>query len=148
MTLITPSNIIYESRVVLKSHATANNIDGAWWPHSSQLESEIRDLIETVSERINPVVCVVFHENDWVHSLSRIQVDNHLIWLDGYRYWPSGVVKLRGINDKQGLTIMVIPPDTSAPAAATILAAASSVRDNSTVGELTELASVRQVAPK
>ncbi|MFW0791904.1 DUF5994 family protein [Gordonia sp. CPCC 205333] len=144
MTLTPPSNITYEPRVALKAHATTNDhIDGAWWPHSSQLESEIRDLIETVSERINPVVRVVFHENDWVHSLSRIQVDNHLIRLDGYRYWPSGVVKLRGTNDKQALTIMVIPPNTSTPAAATILAAASNRRDNSTVGELMELTSVR-----
>ncbi|MFW0791905.1 DUF5994 family protein [Gordonia sp. CPCC 205333] len=118
-------------------------VDGAWWPYSTNMESELLALLETVAERINPIVRVLFTDKDWPNRLSRIQIDNRLARLDSCYYWPSSVIKLRGIHDKDALAIMLIPPQTSASDATTILATASHARDTSTVNELRALADAR-----
>jgi len=129
-----------DDRIALKSHPALNDhVDGAWWPRSTDLSEELPALLRVLGSQMKPVVRVVFHIDDWVQPLSRMQFDDNLIRLDGYRYSPSGAIKLRGIADKDVLRLLVIPPDTSPAKAAMAIEAASQEGSTVTVSALLEL---------
>jgi hypothetical protein len=129
-----------DPRVALKSHPTPNDhVDGAWWPQSTDLGEQLPALLRVLQPQMKPVVRVAFHIGDWIQPLSRMRFDNNLVRLDGYRYSPSGTIKLRGSADKDLLRLLVIPPDTSPAKAAIAIEAASREGNTMTASALLEL---------
>lgn len=128
------------NRVALKDRPTpSDQVDGAWWPSSRDLAAEVDLLIPALGDRVIAVGRVVFHADDWNCPHGRMQHAGSVIRLDGYRFWPSHLVKIRAVQDTDALTLMVIPPDTAPETAATILEQCSADGSIVTVDDMTTL---------
>ncbi len=57
-----------------------------------------------LGDRVVAVGRVVFHTDDWHCPRGRMQHAGAVIRLDGYRFWPSHLVKIRAVQDTEALT--------------------------------------------
>ncbi|GAA1898709.1 DUF5994 family protein [Williamsia serinedens] len=135
-------------RVALKSRPTpSDQVDGAWWPSSRDLAAEVDLLLPALGDRVIAVGRVVFHADDWNCPHARMQHAGTVIRLDGYRFWPSHLVKIRAVKDTDAMTMMVIPPETAADIAADILEQCSADGSVVTVDDMTALLGPSRTEP-
>lgn len=117
------------------AHRSCGFVQGAWWPRTDQLFTELPRLLTELSQRLGPVNRVVYDENDWASASLRMEFRGHSILLDG-----SGTASpntLSVIGDGFGtLVLLVVPPHTDPTLAYTAVMAASSPGDVSTPDEL------------
>ncbi|WP_051026496.1 DUF5994 family protein [Nocardia higoensis] len=86
-------------------------VDGAWWPRTDNLTSELHDLVSAVTPQLGPIARVAF---DWnVFSADQRRIDRE----DGIEVTgpdidqSSDVIRLSGRQGAQ-LDLLVIPADT------------------------------------
>ena len=47
-------------------------VDGAWWPHSDDLTTELPDLLAVLSVRLGPIDRVLFKLTDWAKAPTKL----------------------------------------------------------------------------
>ena len=47
------------------AHRSCGFVQGAWWPRSTELASELQSLLAALSLRIGSIDSVLYHESDW-----------------------------------------------------------------------------------
>jgi Family of unknown function (DUF5994) len=100
-----------ENRLQLKPYrSVSEHIDGAWWPHSTDLIDELPGLVTSVSERLGRVVMVGYHRHAWHDTPPLAEIDGHTIELLGFTSDEPASVMLIG-EDGRHLTLHVIGPD-------------------------------------
>ncbi|MGV0606881.1 DUF5994 family protein [Mycolicibacterium sp. XJ1904] len=114
---------------------TSGYVDGAWWPHSEDLEQELPDLLSVLSVRLGPVSRVMYNIAEWAEAPRKTVVDGRVVRLDGYNRQPANTI---GVLDGSGsrITLMVVPAATEADFAHTIAMAAATPGNESTVSSL------------
>jgi hypothetical protein len=110
-------------------------VDGAWWPHSDDLAAELPDLLAVLSVRLGPVQRVNYHLGEWADVPRKTTAGGHVIRLDGYHNQPPHTL---GFSDGRGnnLVLLVVPADTEADLAHTVLMAAAATDDATSVEAL------------
>ncbi|WP_214369277.1 DUF5994 family protein [Pseudonocardia sp. H11422] len=122
-------------RLRLKPKApTTGHVDGAWWPHSRNLPIELPALLEVLSVRLGPIERVSYNVTAWGPTVRKIEVEGRIVRLGGYRSQQADTVDV--IGARQRLTLLVVPPQTTAAIAHQTLMAASHRGNIGTVGEL------------
>ncbi len=113
-------------RVQLKPDVPAEvDVDGAWWPRSLNLSLELPVLLASLSPRLGHAVLVSFDEQAWDDSPQHLRIDEQAVLLEGADSKTSDRVTVVGA-DGDRLILLVVPPDTAAPAAMQSLAKAAS----------------------
>ncbi|MET7769884.1 DUF5994 family protein [Nocardia sp. NPDC005366] len=124
----------FTPRLRLKPKAERNGyIDGAWWPRSEDLTTELPDLLAVLSVGLGPVWRVVYDPACWTQAPARMTVDGRAVRLDAYRFerWntmyvfgrDSGLIVLRVIpsatdeNTAHAALMATVVPDPTALAA-------------------------------
>ncbi len=123
-------------RLRLKRKApVVGSVDGAWWPHSDDLPAELEDLVAVLSVRLGTVSRVTYNLAEWDKPPRKIRVDAQTVRLDGYHRQPAHTV---GILDGRGgeIVLLVVPTQTGADNAHTIMMAAAAPDSVSTVDSL------------
>ncbi|TFV61484.1 hypothetical protein E4P42_00875 [Mycobacterium sp. PS03-16] len=123
-------------RLRLKRKAPASGyVDGGWWPHSGDLSTELPDLLAVLSVRLGSVERVAYHLGEWADAPRKIRIDGHTVKLDGFRRQPPNTI---GISSGRGndITLLVVPAQTEADRAHTIVMAAAAAGDRSSVDTL------------
>jgi hypothetical protein len=123
-------------RLWLKRKAPVTGyVDGAWWPHSADLDRELPDLLALLSERLGSVERVSYRLGDWSDMPRKILVSGQAVKLDGYRRQPANTV---GISDGRGqsIVLLVIAPQTDPEQAHLVAMAAAATDDASSVESL------------
>ncbi len=123
-------------RLRLKRKAPiAGSVDGAWWPHSDDLPAELADLVAVLSVRLGSVSRVTYNLAEWDQPPRKVRVDGQIVRLDGYHRQPTHTV---GILDGRGgeIVLLVVPAQTGADDAHTIMMAAAAPDNVSTVDAL------------
>ncbi len=123
-------------RLRLKRKAPiVGSVDGAWWPHSDDLPAELEDLVAVLSVRLGSVSRVTYNLAEWDKPPRKIRVDGQTVRLDGYHRQPAHTV---GILDGRGgeIVLLVVPTQTGADNAHTIMMAAAAPDNVSTVDSL------------
>lgn len=123
-------------RLRLKRKAPASGyVDGGWWPHSGDLSTELPDLISVLSVRLGPVERVAYHLGEWADAPRKIRLNGRTVKLDGFRRQPPNTI---GISSGRGndITLLVVPAQTEADRAHTIVMAAAAAGDRSSVDTL------------
>ncbi len=123
-------------RLRLKRKAPiVGSVDGAWWPHSDDLPAELEDLVAVLSVRLGSVSRVTYNLAEWDKPPRKIRVDGQTVRLDGYHRQPAHTV---GILDGRGgeIVLLVVPTQTGADDAHTIMMAAAAPDNGSTVDSL------------
>lgn len=133
-----PSPPDHTPRLRLKPKAPRTGyVDGAWWPWSDDLESELPDLLAVLSVRLGPVQRVMYNLGEWAVAPRKAQVGDRVVRLDGYRRQPVNTLEVLGATGAR-ILLLVVPPGTdSKQARATMMAAAAPSNDAAVTGLLT-----------
>jgi hypothetical protein len=126
-------------RLRLKPKAPESGyVDGAWWPHSTDLTTELPDLLSVLSVRLGPIGRVIYNVNEWAEPPARIVADGRTVRLGGYRLQPVHTVEVLGLN-RSKIVLLVVSPHADPEQAHAIMMTAAGPSDASTVESLLRL---------
>ena len=100
-------------------------LDGAWWPQTRNLQVELADLVDHFPPDIGRVDRAVISPPDWLPAARRIQIARGFLKVGSFPRDDTHVVLLR-MSTGEVLTVLVVPPTTSASQADQIMRAATS----------------------
>jgi len=86
-------------------------VDGAWWPASADLRSELPDLVAVVGLLIGPVHRVVYDPTVWPSAPSRIIRGTTVISVDPYALVAHDTIYLKGTHARDAV-LYVVPPSS------------------------------------
>lgn len=95
-------------------------VDGAWWPRSLDLSSELPDLLAVFGLWIGAVHRVVYDPSAWSPAPTRIIRHNEMVSLDPYRLVFSDTVYLMGTHSRDAV-LFVLSPSSSGEEARRLL---------------------------
>ncbi|MFG3241161.1 MULTISPECIES: DUF5994 family protein [unclassified Streptomyces] len=113
---------------VLRLETTSSRagfFDGAWWPRSRDIRSQLPDLIDALTASLGPIARVGLDASAWNEVPPLLVVGDHTVRIDWSVVDDSTMIVTRGHHDH--FVFLVIPPQTSAAAAHTAMTMA--VRD-------------------
>jgi Family of unknown function (DUF5994) len=120
-------------------------VDGAWWPGSRDLASEVRALIESLPEALGRVERVSYNLATWGVTARILHIDGAAVHLAGYRSQNADTVDVLGRDHR--VTLLVVPPEATEDAAHRALAAAASAGNTDSPAELLATSGARPGVP-
>lgn len=113
-------------------------VQGAWWPRSTQLITELPAVMAALSLRLGNIDRVIYDENDWAPAPSRIELSGYAVTLESRCDQPANTLSL--IGERFGkLDLLVVPPYTNPARAYRAVVAAADPDDASTADELLDI---------
>ncbi|MFI5772237.1 DUF5994 family protein [Streptomyces sp. NPDC051658] len=107
---------------VLRLETTSSRagfFDGAWWPRSRDIRSQLPDLIDALTASLGPIARVGLDASAWDEVPAHLVVGDHKVRIDWSAVDDSTMIITRGHHDH--FAFLVIPPQTSAEAAHTAM---------------------------
>ncbi|MBC2905358.1 DUF5994 family protein [Streptomyces cupreus] len=100
-------------------------LDGAWWPRSRDLPSELSALADVLDPLWGRITRIAVNPRHWPILPPRIFVSGHVVKVGWFtsELDPHGIVLLSCTAGRWDL--LVVPPETGASSAARLMAAAS-----------------------
>lgn len=99
-------------KLMPKNRARSGVIDGAWWPRSRSLASELPDLAAVLAVRLGPVERVVYDPAGWTATPREIVIGEHTVVLDAYQFESFNMIYIYG-RDGASIVLRVIPAATN-----------------------------------
>jgi hypothetical protein len=122
-------------RLRLKPKApTTGYVDGAWWPRSDDLGTELPDLLAVLSVRLGPIQRVIFNLGDWAKSPDEFEMGGKPVQLGGCTGQPVDTIQV--IGDSHKLVLLVVPPETAQENAHDAMMSAAAPDNASTIEDL------------
>ncbi|GGM48567.1 hypothetical protein GCM10012275_19400 [Longimycelium tulufanense] len=126
----------HRTRIALKpSTAARGHVDGGWWPWSNEAAAEFPGLIRTLSTRVGPVSRMSYHLDTWPTAPRKLFMDGRIVRLDGFRTTDPHTVTVTGTRSRR-LSLLVVPPQTPASTAQTVLDASAAPESTNTVKDI------------
>ncbi|MFJ3838849.1 DUF5994 family protein [Streptomyces sp. NPDC054904] len=97
-------------------------LDGAWWPRTRNIETELPGLISVLIEYLGPITRVGVDASAWNGLPARLVIEEQVVHLDSDPVGDGTVLITRGHNDH--FALLVVPPETTAGAAREAMARA------------------------
>jgi hypothetical protein len=110
-------------------------VDGAWWPHTDDLATELPDLLAVLSVRLGPVDRFLYNISEWPKPPRKLATGGRSVRLDGYRLQPVHTVEVLGLN-REKIVLLVVAPHADPEQAHTIMMTAAGPNDASNVASL------------
>lgn len=110
-------------------------VDGAWWPHSDDLPSELPDLLAVLSVRLGPIDRVIYNLAEWAKAPAKLATGGRAVRLAGYYRQPVDTIEVAGVN-RSKLLLLVVPSRTNPEHAHDTLMAAAAPTNASTIDHL------------
>ncbi|MGX9891501.1 DUF5994 family protein [Streptomyces sp. NPDC002276] len=100
-------------------------LDGAWWPRSRDLSHELPALADVLDPLWGRITRIAVNPRYWPILPPRIFVNGHVVRVGWFtsELDPHMILLLSGTSGRWDL--LVVPPETTAPSAARLMAAAS-----------------------
>jgi hypothetical protein len=108
-------------RLQLAPHSSTGLLDGAWWPRSHDLETELADLVDRFPPEVGRVSRVLFSRPDWETHPRQIRVARGTLKTGSFPGDDSHVVLLR-LSAQEELKVLVVPAETSEDTAHRLIA--------------------------
>lgn len=121
-------------RLKLTAHGSGY-VDGAWWPHSDDLLTELPGLIAGLSIRLGAISCVKYNNTEWRITPTELVSGGGAVQLEAYRGQPPNTVE---VLDSKGnkIVLLVVPFHIDPDQAHGIVMAAAASGDASTADTL------------
>jgi uncharacterized protein DUF5994 len=113
-------------------------VDGAWWPSSPNLRSELPDLVAVIGLSIGQVRRVVYDPSMWPDPPSRIIRGTMITAVDPYTLVARDTIYLMGTHSRNAL-LYVVPPAVPGAVVHRVLRAVSSQTPSMCVSVLRQL---------
>ncbi|ATW49979.1 DUF5994 family protein [Streptomyces peucetius] len=104
------------------THSREGVLDGAWWPRTRDIETELPALVSALTEHLGPITRVGLDASAWNGLPTRLIVDDRVVHLDSDPVGDDTVLVTRG--DRDHFALMVVPPGTAPDAARSAMARA------------------------
>jgi hypothetical protein len=125
-----------------------DRLDGAWWPYSRDLESEMSDLVRQFPLTDGHISRVVYSRPDWDTAPHTLTVEQSVITVDAFPRDDTHVLSV-DLSDGGRLTLLVVPPDfTPGQGEEALLAASSEAYAHSAASLLDEVGAHPDVDPR
>jgi hypothetical protein len=112
-------------RLKLKPKApTTGYVDGAWWPRSRDLSTELPALLAVLAVRLGHTVRVSYNLTAWDVAPRRVTIDDRQVRLAGFHSQHMNIVDVIGPNGPR-ITLLVVPPETEQAIAHRVLMTAA-----------------------
>jgi hypothetical protein len=123
-------------RLKLKPKApTTGYVDGAWWPRSWDLSTELPALLAVLAIRLGRVSRVSYNLTTWNAAHRRLNVDGHQVRLGGFHAQHPHTIDVIASNGTR-LTLLVLPPATHPATAHPIMMVAARRNNIDSIDEL------------
>jgi hypothetical protein len=123
-------------RLWLKRKApTSGYVDGAWWPHSDDLLTELPDLLSVLSVRLGDIARVMYNFAEWSIAPRHLAMGGHKVRLDGYHRQPPNTLEVLDARGNR-IVLLVVPARTDSDRAHSIVMAAAATDDATSVESL------------
>ncbi|MGY2062848.1 DUF5994 family protein, partial [Nocardia gipuzkoensis] len=107
-----------------------HHVDGAWWPHSNNLASELPTLFEILTPVLGAIHRVAYPLREWAETPGELVFAGQSVRLHGYRHGAARTIEILGTRGR-GFVLLVVPPATTAYQDLTALSEAQ--RESTTV---------------
>ena len=102
----------------------AGIVDGGWWPHSWDPDSELPELIAGLQSSLGPIARVALNLDAWDRTPRRVAVDGRPVRVGWFRAMdPHMIGVTRAFQDR--LALLIVPPAASTAAAQIAMAMAA-----------------------
>jgi hypothetical protein len=122
-------------RLRLGSAPGQDLLDGAWWPYSRDLESELSDLVQQFPPAHGRVSRAVYSLPDWDTAPRELVAGKRVITVGAFPHGDAHVLVVQ-LSDDRRLTLLVVPPDFTPGQGEEALLAGSTAGNRHTAGEL------------
>lgn len=131
-------------RFALKPDVPDESVDGAWWPRSRSLPTELPALLSALSDLVGRVLLVGYHVSAWDRPPAAVEFDARVVLLESFSSEEPHTVLVVG-TDGRRVALLVVPPDAVDATAQSALSAAARPGRSAREGEsgarsLTEVA--------
>jgi len=82
--------------------------DGAWWPRSRDVATELPALVSALTEYLGPITRVGLDAAAWEQLPTRLVLDDRVVHIDSFPVGDDTVLITRG--DKDYFSLLVVPP--------------------------------------
>jgi hypothetical protein len=113
----------------------SGHVDGAWWPRSDDLMTELQDLIATLSVRQGAISRVKYNPNEWMTTPFELVSGEYAVELDGSCGQPANTLEVLDAKGNK-VVLLVVPAHIDPDHAHAIVMAAAAPDDVSTVDAL------------
>lgn len=115
----------FRLRLSMKPTApTTGYVDGAWWPRSRDLPTELPTLLAALAVRMGRIASVSYSLASWEAAPRRITVVGNSVRLAGFHYQHARALDVIG-TDRRRIRLLVVPPEASASSADHTMTAAA-----------------------
>ncbi|MBX9392937.1 hypothetical protein K4749_04885 [Streptomyces sp. TRM72054] len=104
------------------THDRRGVLDGAWWPRSRDIATELPALIAALAEYLGPVTRVGLDAGAWEALPTRLVIDDRVVHIDSFPVGDDTVLITRGEQDL--FSLLVVPPHATPDAARAAMAEA------------------------
>ena len=112
-----------------------DRLDGAWWPYSRDLESEMSDLVQQFPLADGRITRTVYSLRDWDTAPRELVAGQRVIEVGASPHDDSHLLVVE-LGDGRRLTLLVVPPDFTPGQGEEALLAGSTAGNRHTAGEL------------
>jgi hypothetical protein len=105
-------------------------VDGAWWPHTLNLEAELPELIAGLDSRLGVITRVMLNVDAWAECPRRLAAGNRRIHVGRFQTMDPSTIGLTN-TDRERFVLLVVPPAATTTSAEIAMAMAADA-DNST----------------
>ncbi|MEV8018844.1 DUF5994 family protein [Streptomyces sp. NPDC086554] len=133
----TQTHLVAPGAAVLRMQMTPRRdgtFDGAWWPRSRNLETQLPDLIRALTERLGPLARIGLDASAWDVHTRHVIVDGHMVRIDWSAVDDSTMLITRGRQDI--FSFLLLPPQTDASAARAAMARAVQDGNSASAAEI------------
>lgn len=126
-----------ELRLAVKPVGTPTGLlDGAWWPHSGDLQKELPSLLSALERSWGRITRITVDPLHWHPLLGRVRIAGHAVTVGWFRAGQDPHKLLLLASNVGRWDLLVVPPGTGEAAAARLMAAATDPRGTRTAGAL------------
>lgn len=117
------------------AHQSSGPVQGAWWPRTDQLLTELPLLLTALAPQFGHIDRVIFDETAWAPASLRMEFRGRGLILEGSKSGSTNTLTV--IGERFGrLVLLVVPPYTNPAHAYTAVIRASKPNDLSSTDEL------------